>query len=406
MTVFRIALLLVFVMLLGCMAEENGKNSQQIRNSGTKSPRPIETPPGRIRLAAIYPTSGRYEASGRECLNGVGMAVDRVNRGGGVLGRKLFMVPYPTRSDVESTQAEARRAVAEGAVVLLGSNASLLSETVAQVAEEHEVVMITNVSTATNLTWNRPFVFRTCYSNDLVARLMARYVWTGLKCRKVAVLQEVARPYSKDLGDRFSHHFMELIQARGVGEIRTWQYISMESDFTQFLQEIRTFGAGVLFVPSSFDDATLVAIQVRAMGIPITMVGGDSWSNARLFNRGGPGRPAYHSEYWDPRPDNAFYLAFRQRYGTTSRGGRAALANDAVLAVVQALYSMGRPLVPPDLVAPGLIETRRRLREHLAGVKVTGATGLISFDRQGDARKPCYVFKVDGTSRTLTTILE
>jgi len=411
MRVFRLAVSLLFLAFCTCGTDDPGKNTSKSPHSGPESIKPVgPTPPDHIRIAAVFPTSGRYEASGRECLNGFMMAVEKVNRGGGVMGRRLFPAVYPTHSDVESTEEAARIAVVEGAVVLIGSNASQLSARVAKVAEEHNVVMITNVSTATDLTKGKDHVFRTCYSNDYVARLLARYVWSGLKKHRVAVLQEVSRPYSKDLGDEFFRYFKRLVQEEGQGEgradIETWQYVSMEPDFTHYLTQIQEFRPGALFLPASFDDATLVAIHLKAMGIHLTMVGGDSWSNAKLFMRGGPGCPAYHSDYWDGSPDNPFYQAYLGRYNVPPQGGRAALAHDAVQAVVMAIYALGRPLKAEDLAGAGLAATRMNLMKCLRGVKVVGATEVFKFDSHGNAVRPCYVFKVVGQTRTLATILK
>jgi len=394
--------------LAGCNAEPGRESAQPDRvDLARPGPAVIPTPTGQIRLAAIFPTSGRYEASGRECLRGVQMAVEALNGQSGVAGRLIFLVNYSTRSDVESTEEAARRAVSEGALALIGSNASLLSRAVAEVAEQTETVMVSNVSTATDLTIHRPYVFRTCYSNDLLARLLARFVWSRLNGRRVAVLHEVSRPYSKDLARCFSTHFEELMAAyEAPGAVRSWPYVAMESDFTPYLVEILRFKPDVLFLPSSFDDATLVAMHLRGLNSRLTMVGGDSWSSEKLFRRCAPPGPAYHSDHWDPARAASFVEAYRRRFDREPNGGRAALAHDAVWVVVEALRTLEVSLDDADLTGPNLADTRRRLRDRLGQVRITGVTGDLRFDREGDAEKPCFVFKVDGRSRVLAATLK
>src|SRR5271169_1627674 len=48
--------------------------------------RPTPAPDGTLALAAIFPSAGRYALSGVQSLNGTRLAVDDVNRAGGVHG--------------------------------------------------------------------------------------------------------------------------------------------------------------------------------------------------------------------------------------------------------------------------------------------------------------------------------
>ncbi|MBN2490107.1 MAG: ABC transporter substrate-binding protein [Planctomycetes bacterium] len=404
-----LGLVLWVLLAAGCDVGAPGPGAAEgSRASPEEAPAARPTPPGSVRLAAIFPTSGRYEASGRESFRGVRIAVEETNAAGGVAGRPLFLVEYPTRSDVESTGGAARRAVAEGALALIGSNSSLLSQAMAEVAEEAGVVMVSNVSTATELTVGRPFVFRTCYSNDELARLLVEFVWTHLGGRRPVVLQEVARLYSKDLGEAFARHFQDRIRSSDdpSAAIRVRHYVTMESDFTPHLDEIRLFRADVIFLPSSFDDATLVAMHMKAMGLEVTLVGGDSWASKKLFNRGDPGRPAYHTDHWSPDPASPFCAAYQARHGMTPECGRAALAYDAVQAVAAALRGLAGAWPEADPVGEGLAAVRRELRDRLATVRTQGASSLIGFDRHGNGQRPCYVFEVYRGNRTLAATLE
>ena len=382
------------LLVAGCgpaAPEREARTGEQTTPASEPGPRP--TPDGAIRIAAVFPTEGRYQSSGRDSLAGVAFAVDEINAAGGIGGRRLHLVDYETRSDVETTRRAALRAVDEGAVALVGSNASLLSDAIARVVEPRGVVMLSNVSTATDLTHGRRFVFRVCYSNDHLARLLARFVWDRLAIRRVAILEEVSRPYSRDLGACFARHFGRFAR-EGGGAVRTWRYSARAPDLTPQLDAIRAFRPDGLFMPTSFDDATLAAILLDRLGLAVTMIGGDSWTNDRLFARGRPARPAYHSDHWSPAPDDAFVVAFRARFGRAPQGGRAALAYDAVHAIAFGLRALG----PIDDVAAASLSPR--LRDALMSVSFRGVTGDVRFDDNGDAQKPCFVFRVDADGRT------
>jgi ABC-type branched-subunit amino acid transport system substrate-binding protein len=110
-----------------------------------------------------------------------------------------------------------------------------------------------------------------------------------------------------------------------------------------------------------------------------------------LFKRGGPAGPAYFLDLcWPPAGFNERY---REAFGQPTHGCRAALAYDAVRAVVVGLQALG-PLGNQDLES-ALSVSRRRLRDALAKTDFTGLTGRVRFDRVGDRRTGMPVLVVE-----------
>jgi branched-chain amino acid transport system substrate-binding protein len=343
---------------------------------------------GRLRLASIFPTVGRYALSGVQSHRGAELAVRDVNARGGVHGRLLKLLAYRTGSHIVDVRRAAELAAEAGALAIVGSNSSALSRAVAQLAEAEGVPQVSNVSTARDLTWDpgsgrdRPFVFRVCASDDVMGSTLATFARDELGARRAAVLYEVGREYSAQLARSFTERFQG-----GDRSTAAFVYLPLEIDFRTQLAAVAQFQPDVLFVPGSFTDATLVAIQARQMGLQPTLLGGDGWSNARLFRRGGPARPAYYSDHCQLPP--TFAVRYREAWGEEAEGCRAILAYDAVLALAAALGGMG-PRQDEELTT-GVAETRAALRHALAAVEVEGAAGPIRFDEHGDVRRPVLV---------------
>jgi len=338
---------------------------------------------GKIRIASVFPTVGRYALSGVQSHNGARLAVDDLNRSGGVLGRQLRLVEYRTGSYFTDARFAAEHAARSGAVAIVGSNASSLSKAIAEIADSQGIVQISNVSTAQDLTWNpatgetHPFVFRVCNSDVVLGHYLAEFAREHLRATRVAVLYEVGRTYSAKL----ARSFME-----GLGSsahVAAFQYLPLETDFRSQLKEIETFQAEVLFLPGSFTDATLVAMQARRQGVRATLIGGDAWSSRLLFKRGGPAEASYYANHCFPQ--RGFLDAYRRRFGDEPDGCRAALAYDAVRAVASGIGSMG-PLEAGSLQG-GLAATRVRLRQALGRIRLEGQAGSIHFDSRGDVSR-------------------
>ena len=335
-----------------------------------------------LTVAAVFPTIGRYAASGLQSLQGARLAVEERNKAGGVNGRRLRLLEYRTGSYFVDVQHAATLAAHDGALAIVGANSSELSQAIAEVAEASGLPQITNVSTAGDLTWDpqtgrRPFVFRMCASDEVMGRLLAAFARDELHARRAAVLYEVGRKYSQQLARSFSASFADKSAGREVAE---FFYLALETDFRPQLRRVKEFDPDVVFLPGSFTDATLVAAQAGAVALTATLIGGDAWSSPLLFQKGGPPGEAYYVELCPRSPE------FEERYGrgaeVDSPGCRAVLAYDAVEVIAAGLRSLG-PL-RSDALAAGRDETRRRLRDAIARTDMSAATGRVRFDSHGD----------------------
>ncbi len=355
---------------------------------------PAPSEEGRLPFAAIFPTVGRHALSGMQSMNGAWLAVEELNRRGGVHGRRLDLLEYPTGSYFLDARHAAGLAAAAGVLAIVGSTSSELSMAIAGEAEIHDLVQVSNVSTAQDLTWDpatgrdRRFVFRVCAPDVVMGSQLAAFARDRLAARRAAVLYEVGRTYSA----RLARSFLESFRDPGAGRVAAeFFYLTLETDFRSQLRAVQDFGPDVVFIPGSFTDASLVALQAEGLGVRATLLGADGWSNPLLFKRGGPTRPAYFADLC--APPVAFNERYRQEFGREAQGCRAALAYDAVEALAVALRALG-PLTDAQL-GGDLADTRRRLRDALAGADFRGQTGRIRFDEHRDSRRGAAILAVE-----------
>ncbi len=396
----RAPLLVLLPALLSpaCKHPGNGERAAAVKESVD----PVVLAPAGIRaggtvpIAAVFPTIGRYAVSGLQSLQGARLAVEDVNREGGVHGRPLRLAEYRTGSYFVDARDAASRAARAGALAIVGANSSELSSAVAEEAEAHGILQISNVSTAADLTWDpktgrdRPFVFRMCASDDVMGELLAGFARDRLGAKRAAVLYEVGRTYSQRLARSFTSRFSDDVAGHVVAE---FFYLALETDFRPQLRLVKEFRPDVLFVPGSFPDATLVAAQAGQVGLRVTMLGGDAWSSPFLFQRGGPPGEAYYVELCSPAPE--FDRRYEKAEGQEPPGCRAVLAYDAVRVIAAGLRSLGA--LSDEALGGSLMETRRRLRDAVSRNEVDGATGRIRFDAHGDRRQGVALYAVERT---------
>jgi branched-chain amino acid transport system substrate-binding protein len=226
-----------------------------------------------------------------------------------------------------------------------------------------------------------------CGFDELMGMLLADFARNVLGAHRAAVVYEVGRAYSVSLARSFLRRFADDASGRTTAQ---FVYLSLQTDFRPQLKAAAAFHPDVLFLPGSFTDATLVAMQAEGLGFQATLLGGDGWSSPLLFKRGGPHENAYYGNHC--RVPERFAARYSKTFGETSEGCRALLAHDAIRALAAALQEMG-PVTNADLVE-GVAATRERLRVELAQVQASGESGPIRFDERGDVARGIAVTEV------------
>lgn len=98
--------------------------------------------PAPIKVGVLHSLSGTMASSEKPVVDAVLLAVDEVNRRGGVLGRKLEPVVADGRSDPEVFKREAERLITqEHAAVIFGCWTSASRKAVKPIVEAHDSLL-------------------------------------------------------------------------------------------------------------------------------------------------------------------------------------------------------------------------------------------------------------------------
>lgn len=118
-----------------------------------------------IKIGVDDPRTGTYAALGGNQINGATMAVDAINKKGGILGRPVQLVVEDSQGLPGPAISKAQKLVSQDKVsFLMGSVSSAVSSALSQFAGQHDMVFIDSGGhadsvTGTHCRWN---TFRTC----------------------------------------------------------------------------------------------------------------------------------------------------------------------------------------------------------------------------------------------------
>ncbi|MEW6228358.1 MAG: ABC transporter substrate-binding protein [Bacillota bacterium] len=333
--------------------------------------------------------TGSIPVVGRSCKNAAEMAVDEVNKAGGleVGGTKyqVRIIVEDNEDKPESTVAVAQKLIFQNqALALVGANASRNAIPAAQIAESAKVPMISPWSTNVKTTQGKQYVFRACFIDDFQGVVCAKFAKDNLKATKAAVLYDIASEYNKGIAEVFKRSFEKY-----GGKVVAFEiYTTGDQDFSSQLTRIKQANPEVLFLPNYYSEVPLQVQQARRLGYTGKILGSDSWGFPDIIKLGGAQMEGlFFSTHY--APDIAtpmaqkFIKAYEERF-KEKPDDVAALTYDSFGMLFQAIKAAGKL-------------DRAAVRDALSKITLyEGVTGNMRFEDTGDPIKSAVFIQIKG----------
>lgn len=338
--------------------------------------------------------TGKEAAFGQASHKGTLLAIDEINTAGGVLGKRIQLVSGDDQSKPGESATIVKKLITRDRVVaILGEVASGRSLEAAPICQQNKVPMISPSSTNPQVTETGDYIFRVCFIDPFQGTVMAKFALNTLKVKNVAVLTDVAAPYSVGLATFFRGY----LTSHGGKVVLEQRFSSGDKDFRAQLTAIKAANPEAIFVPCYYTEAGLIVLQARQLGIQAPLFGGDGWEAPQLIEIGGEAlEGCYYSTHYSPEDKSPavqnFVQKFKARYNETP-DAMAALGYDSVLVLADAMKRAGTTEGP-------------KLRDALAATKdLAGVTGVTTMDAKRNASKPAVIITIkDGQFRYVETI--
>ncbi|OGC80495.1 MAG: ethanolamine utilization protein EutJ [candidate division Zixibacteria bacterium RBG_16_43_9] len=373
-----------------------------------------------VILGEFGSLTGGTATFGKSTQRGIEMALEEVNKAGGIQGKPVRIVVEDDQSKPEEAATAVKKLVNQDKVLMvLGEVASSRSLAGAPICQEAKVPMITPSSTNPKVTQVGDYIFRVCFLDPFQGEVMAKFARNTLKTSKAAILKDIKNDYSVGLAQFFTETFKNL----GGAVIAEESYSEGDIEFRAQLTSLKAKKPDVIFIPGYYTEVGLIARQARDLGITIPLIGGDGWDSPRLIEIGGKAlENTYYSNHYtpdDPRPEVQKFLAdFKAKYNEIP-DAMAPLGYDAARIAFDAIKRSGildekniKDAYRQNTQAKSLMEAintpgnRERIRDALAQTKdFPGVTGLITIDENRNAKKAAVVLKIeDGKLKYVETI--
>jgi len=348
-----------------------------------------------IKVGEYASLHGSEAAFGNSSHEGTMLAIEQVNAAGGVLGKKIDLIYEDNQSKPGESATIVKKLITRDHVVaVLGEVASGRSLEAAPICQQSKIPMISPSSTNPKVTETGDYIFRVCYTDPFQGKLLAEFALKTLKAKKIALLSDVAAPYSVGLAQYFREPFLA-----GGGEIVIEQkYSSHDKDFKAQLTAIKAANPEAIFVPGYYTEAGLIVLQARQLGITVPLFGGDGWEAPELIQTAGNAlEGTYYSTHYSPEVQTPivqdFVKKFQARWNGETPDAMAALGYDSAMVLVDAIKRAGTT-------------DSAKLRDAIAATKdLECVTGKTTLDAQRNPSKSAVIITVkDGKFKYVQTI--
>jgi branched-chain amino acid transport system substrate-binding protein len=325
-----------------------------------------------IKIGMCAPVTGPAAESGGYAIKGAKLALEAVNKAGGILGKQAELIVEDDQTTNPGIVLAFSKLAAEPDIVaFLGSIRSTQVHAMApDVLKLGKPVMIGG--TDPNLThMGNQWLFRFRPNDSYSGRVIADYGVSTLGRKKWAVL------HSTDaFGTAGGKALSAALEKLGSPAVLDQGYANQSQDFTPVVLAIKQSGADILGSYFTFEnDLGIFARQLRQLGVNIPWVGSPSIVNITALKLAGPALYGTFgvADYAEESSDAAktFGKAYRD-IAKVAPDNQSSWPYDAINVLAAAINKAGST-------------DSAKIREAiLATQKFPGAEGEYNFDQNGD----------------------
>lgn len=349
-----------------------------------------------IKIGYNLELSGAVAAYGQAEKNGAELALEEINKAGGVDGKKLESVSKDNKSDnTEAASLATNLATEQKVAAIVGPATSGAVAAATPNVTNAGVPLVTPSGTADTLTVSadgkvNEMVFRSTFQDSFQGQVLAQYADDNLKAKKVVLYYDASSDYAKGIADKFKETFS--------GEIvveETFQ--AKDTDFQAALTKIKGQDFDAIVMPGYYTETGLITKQAREMGIDKPILGPDGFADAKFIESAGKANTnnvfyvsGYSTKVSLSDKSTKFVDAYKSKYGEEPNMF-AALAYDSVYMIAEASKDA---------------KTSKDIATNLASLKdFDGVTGKMTIDENHNPVKSAIMIGLEnGEEKTAEAV--
>ncbi len=214
-----------------------------------------------IKIGVAGAHSGDLASYGIPSIRAAELVVKSINEKGGILGRKIEILPEDDVCKPEIATNTATKLISEGVHVVLGHICSGATKAALGLYKDAKIVVMSPSATNPALTQSGdyPNFYRTIASDDAQARLEVDFALNALKLKNIAVLHDKG-----DYGKGLAEYAKKFLGESGKASVVLYEGITPGAvDYSAVIQKIRRVKAEAVIFGGYHPEASKIVMSMR-----------------------------------------------------------------------------------------------------------------------------------------------
>lgn len=339
-----------------------------------------------IKIGLAGPVTGAVAQYGDMQFIGAQMAIEQINKKGGVNGQQLEGVVYDDACDPKQAVAVANKIVNDEISFVVGHLCSSSTQPASDIYEDEGILMITAASTSPDIT-SRGYemIFRTIGLDSLQGPTAGNYIADHVKPKNVAVIHD-----KQQYGEGIATAVKQTLEEKGV-KVSVFEGINAgDKDFSSMISKLKQADVDFVYYGGYHPELGLLLRQSKEKGLNVRYMGPEGVGNSEISAIAGAaseGMLVTLPKSFDQDPRNQELVEAFEAKKQDPSGPFVFPAYAAVQVIAEGIEKAGS--TDTDKVA-----------EALRSNTFDTPTGNLSFDEKGDLKDfnfVVYEWHQDGT---------
>ncbi len=344
-----------------------------------------------IKIALAGPVTGPVAQYGDMQFTGAKMAIDQINKKGGVNGKQLEAVVYDDACDPKQAVAVANKIVNDDISFVVGHLCSSSTQPASDIYEDEGIMMVTAASTSPDITdQGYEMIFRTIGLDSLQGPTAGKFIAEQVKPKRMAVIHD-----KQQYGEGIATAVKNVVEKAGI-DVALFEGVTPgDKDFSALIAKLKKEKVEFIYYGGYHPELGLILRQSAEKGLKAKFMGPEGVGNkdiSAIAGKASEGLLVTLPKSFDKDPENAQLVAAFKAKGEDATGPFVFPSYSAV-----------------QIMADGMKATNSenpvKVAKTLRSQTFKTPTGNLAFDAKGDLKDFSFVvynWHADGTKTAVS----
>lgn len=350
-----------------------------------------------IKIGFLGGKTGGHAHYGIETLKGMQMAVEDINKAGGINGKKLEIIEGDHGSNSSEAASVTQKLITQKVSAIVGDPTTGITKAAAAIAQPAKVVLMSAGAVGTGVVEIGDYIYRDTLLDAVAAPAVTKYLAEDLKWKKVALVTTTGLAYSESL----TAIFKPALAQYGIEIVAEQSIMEKDTNFSAQVTNLSKKQFDGLIFTGYYTEGALFMKEMRKQGLTQVMVGGDGLLGKELYELGEKaveGSMVYTGFAVDLKNATGKTKEFIEKYQAKNNNNLpdmfAAQGYDAVMLVADAMKAANSS--DPSVYKEKLAQTK----------DWQGVTGTITLDAKREPIKsPVYLLEVKDAQFAVKSVI-